>query len=182
MRCQACAPRSHRPLPGWSVGDIVCTIRLLTSIIRAFQDAKGAKKGYALSCAFLRRLVPILHRIGAQLKDEQDHCLYADYAANAQSISAAYEDFARHLETKYLGLSAKDPSKVDKILAIVRWSPDELNEKVQRFKTKTNDAMGPYQTLIVPEFSTKLIKQAPNTNVQPKAPSRQSSACWRSKL
>jgi hypothetical protein len=38
---------------GWSAGDIVTAIEIIRRIIEAFDGAKGAKKQYATSCAFL---------------------------------------------------------------------------------------------------------------------------------
>jgi hypothetical protein len=56
---------------GWSAGDIATAIQIIWHIIEAFDRAKGAKKQYAASCAFLRSLTPVLERMKLQIKNAE---------------------------------------------------------------------------------------------------------------
>jgi hypothetical protein len=130
---------------GWSAGDLVTAMQILHRILRAFDRAKGAKKQYALSCGFLRQLIPVIKRIEIQIRDNQNGEIKGDLSEQFQAVHTAYEDFETYLQKKYNGLSAKEPNRATQILLTIRWSLDELHERVQKFKDQVNDALQVYQ-------------------------------------
>lgn len=141
---------------GFSFGDFVTLIKILNHICKAFDQAKGAKKQYVISCGFLRQLIPVLRRIQAQASDEtKDEHLRDALAVNAQAISDAYTGFDDYLSRKYNGLSSREPSKAKQMLLTVKWGLDEMHEKVQKLKEKVTVAMEPYQTLLLQESTTR---------------------------
>ena len=142
---------------GFSAGDIAMAIQILWRIMKAFDRAKGAKKQYALSCGFLRQLIPVVKRMEMQLKETQDESLHSDLAEQFEAISVAYEDFDSYLAKKYNGLSAKEPIKAKQILLTIRWALDELNDKVQKFKVRVNDALQIYQARMLQEIFNKVM-------------------------
>lgn len=124
--------------------------------MKAFDRAKGAKKQYALSCGFLRQLIPVMKRMQIQLTESQDEQLQSDLGQQFEAINVAYEDFDNYLAKKYNGLSAKEPSRASQILTTIRWTLDELNEKVQKFKDRINDALQVYQAMMLQEIFNKV--------------------------
>lgn len=141
---------------GFSAGDIAMAIQILWRIMKAFDRAKGAKKQYALSCGFLRQLIPVVKRMEMQLKVSHEDELQSDLAEQFEAISVAYEDFDNYLAKRYNGLSAKEPNKAHHILSTIRWALDELNDKVQKFKDRVNDALQVYQARMLQEIFNKV--------------------------
>jgi len=141
---------------GWSAGGIVTAIKILTAVIRAFDQAKGAKKQHAMSCGFLRQLIPILRRIKNQINDAKDDQLRSDLVEHCHAIDDAYKGFDEFLEKRYNGLSAGQPNKTKQIVVTVKWSLDEMHDKVQKMKERTMAAMQPYMTLMTQEVYSKL--------------------------
>ncbi|KAK5127055.1 hypothetical protein LTR85_008414 [Meristemomyces frigidus] len=136
-----------------SFGDIATAIKILNNIIEAFS---GAKKQYAISCGFLRQLVPVLRRMQAQLVAAQGQDLQDDIIAQHEAIGAAYDAFDQYLSKKYDGLSSKDPNKARETLLRVQWSLDELNDRVQKLKDRMSVALQPYQALMLQELNSRI--------------------------
>ncbi|KAI6912448.1 hypothetical protein KC318_g8475 [Hortaea werneckii] len=137
---------------GWSVGDVATAIKILYAIIQAFDESKGAKKKYALSSGFLRQLLPVLRRLEDQIKEVSSEERRQELLANARTINDAYGVFDDYLRNKYSGLSANEPSKFKQILATVKWSLDELHDKVQKLKSDVTAAMQPYMALMLQDI------------------------------
>jgi hypothetical protein len=127
------------PFFGWSAGDIVQSIRVIWTIVEAFDSAKGSKKKYAESRAFLRALVPVLQRIQQYLKNPQQDAYKNDMEVQSQIIGEAYAAFESHLDNR-LGLSSRrmNPKFVAHTLLSAL---DDISEKVQKLKTKVVDAV-----------------------------------------
>ncbi|KAI7534482.1 hypothetical protein KC331_g12537 [Hortaea werneckii] len=137
---------------GYSVGDVVYAIKILYVIIQAFDESKGAKKKYALSSGFLRQLVPVLRRLEDQIPEVSSEERRQELLVNAQTINDAYGVFYDYLRNKYSGLSANEPSKFRQILATMKWSLDELHDKVQKLKSDVTVAMQPYMALMLQDI------------------------------
>ncbi|KAI7460128.1 hypothetical protein KC357_g9054 [Hortaea werneckii] len=137
---------------GYSVGDVVYAIQILYVIIQAFDEHKGAKKKYALSSGFLRQLVPVLQRLEDQIPQVGSEERRQELLVNAQTINDAYGVFYDYLRNKYCGLSPDEPSKFKQILATMRWSLDELHDKVQKLKSDVTVAMQPYMALMLQDI------------------------------
>ena len=144
---------------GWSAGDIVTAIEIIWRIIKAFDEAKGAKKQYAASCAFLRSFTPVLERMKLQIENVASTQLQDDMLIQAETISIAYADFDKYLDKKY-ALSSSKPQDVRRIIASIRWSLDDLHEKVQKLQQKVINAVQLFQTLIVQEIQIQVSKIA----------------------
>ena len=144
------------PAFGWSSGDIAIAIEILSHVLKAFNRAKGAKKQYALSCGFLRQLVPVIKRIQTQIADAKNEELRNDLAEQCVAINAAYDDFDAFLHKRYNGLSAQNAYKAKEILQTIRWSLDELHEKVHKFRDRVNDALQPYKALMLQEVCNRV--------------------------
>lgn len=124
---------------GWSAGDIVTSIKIVQQIVEAFDSAKGAKKQYASSLAFLRALAPVPNRIKRYLENpEQDHDHEA-MSTQGKITSEAYEEFEAHLDKRF-GLSSRQ-SNVRSVLHTLLSVIDELQGKVEKFKNRVVDAM-----------------------------------------
>ncbi|KAK3707120.1 hypothetical protein LTR37_012289 [Vermiconidia calcicola] len=143
---------------GWSAGDVATAVQILAHVLQAFHQTKGAKKQYAASRGFLRQLVPVVRRIRAQREDTANEQLHLDLADQYEAINVAYETFDEYLEKKYNGLSAKNPSKAREILQTIKWSLDELHGQVQKLKSRVNDALPPYQALMVQELCSRVAR------------------------
>ncbi|KAK3722031.1 hypothetical protein LTR37_002847 [Vermiconidia calcicola] len=143
---------------GWSAGDVATAVQILAHVLQAFHQTKGAKKQYAASRGFLRQLVPVVRRIREQLEDTANEPLHLDLADQYEAINVAYETFDEYLEKKYNGLSAKNPSKAKEILQTIKWSLDELHGQVQKLKSRVNDALPPYQALMVQELCSRVAR------------------------
>ncbi|KAI6807223.1 hypothetical protein KC332_g4993 [Hortaea werneckii] len=137
---------------GFSVGDVVIAIKILYAIIQAFDESKGAKKKYALSSGFLRQLVPVLRRLEDQIKEVSSEERRQELLVSAQTINDAYGVFDDYLRNKYSGLSANEPNKFKQILATVKWSLDELHDKVQKLKCDVTAAMQPYMAIMLQDI------------------------------
>jgi hypothetical protein len=144
---------------GWSAGDIVTAIEIIRHIIEAFDGAKGAKKQYATSCAFLRSFTPVLERMKLQIENAASTQLQDDMLIQAETISIAYADFDKYLDKKY-ALSSSKPRDVKRIIASIRWALDDLHEKVQKLQQKVINAVQLFQTLIVQEIQIQVSKIA----------------------
>lgn len=110
------------------------------TIINAFDRAKGAKKQYAASCAFLRALVPIFDGIKVRIETTEEEELQDDMLRQAEIIALAYAKFEDHLEKRH-GLSSRKPREAKKIMTTIIWSMEELNDKVQKMQKKVLDAI-----------------------------------------
>ena len=127
------------PCFGWSAGDIVQSIRVIWTIIEAFDSAKGSKKTYEESRAFLRALVPVLLRIKQYLDKPDQDAYRKDMEVQARIIGEAYALFEAHLD-KRLGLSSRSINA--KFVAhTLRWALDDISEKVHKLKSKVVDAV-----------------------------------------
>jgi hypothetical protein len=144
---------------GWSAGDIVTAIEIIWRIIKAFDGAKGAKKQYAASCAFLRSFTPVLERMKLQIENVASTQLQDDMLIQAETISIAYADFDKYLDKKY-ALSSSKPRDVRRIIASIRWALDDLHEKVQKLQQKVINAVQLFQTFIVQEIQIQVSKIA----------------------
>ncbi|KAI7169031.1 hypothetical protein KC316_g11541 [Hortaea werneckii] len=135
---------------GYSVGDVVYAIKILYVIIQAFDESKGAKKKYALSSGFLRQLVPVLRRLEDQIPEVSSEERRQELLVNAQTINDAYGVFYDYLRNRYSGLSANEPSNFRQIT--MKWSLDELHDKVQKLKSDVTMAMQPYMALMLQDI------------------------------
>jgi hypothetical protein len=124
---------------GWSAGDIAVSIRVIWRLVEAFDNAKGAKKEYGASRAFLRGLIPILQRIQQYLENPEKDQFQKDMIEQGRIIGDAYAAFEEHLD-KRLGLSSRR-SDVRSIVHTIRWSLDDIQDKVQKLKRKIVDAI-----------------------------------------
>jgi hypothetical protein len=77
----------------------------------------------------------------------------------AETISIAYADFDKYLDKKY-ALSSSNPRDVRRIIASIRWSLDDLHEKVRKPQQKVINAVQLFQTLIVQEIQIQVSKIA----------------------
>lgn len=130
---------------GWSVGDIVTAGVVLLHIIKAFDSAKGTKKQFRDSHAFLCGLYLVINYISDETKASS---LPEDARAQVQTISSAYIDFHSYI-LKYAKLDGPDESRLKTILPTIRWTMSELNDKVQKLKTNSLNAIAVMETLIV---------------------------------
>ncbi|KAI7378568.1 hypothetical protein KC336_g19371 [Hortaea werneckii] len=137
---------------GFSVGDVVYAIKILYTVIQAFDESKGAKKKYALSSGFLRQLVPVLERLEDQIKEASSEERRQELLVNAKTIKDAYGVFEDYIRNKYSGLSTDDASKLRQIIAKMKWSIDELHDKVQKLKSDITAAMQPYMALMLQDI------------------------------
>ncbi|KAI6825458.1 hypothetical protein KC367_g8920 [Hortaea werneckii] len=137
---------------GYSVGDVVYAIKILYVIIQAFDENKGAKKKYALSSGFLRQLVPVLDRLKDQIQKASSEERRQQLLVNSQTINDAYGVFDDYIRNKYSALSADEPSKLKQILKTMKWSLDELHDKVQKLKSDVTAAMQPFMALMLQDI------------------------------
>jgi hypothetical protein len=124
---------------GWSAGDIVISIKIVQQVVEAFDSAKGARKQYASSRAFLRALVPVLNRIKQYLENPEEDCDHEAMSSQGKIISEAYEEFEAHLSKRF-GLSSRQSdvrSVVHTLLSVI----DNLQKKVEKFRSKVVDAV-----------------------------------------
>lgn len=130
---------------GWSAGDIATACLVLIHVIKAFDDVKGANKQYRESHAFLCGLYLVVNYVS---DDTKASSLSDEARAQVQSISNAYTDFHAYI-LKYTRIDNPDKSRLKSILPTIRWSMHELNDKVQKLKTNSLNAIAIMETLIV---------------------------------
>ena len=136
---------------GWSAGDLAAATQIICHVINAFDRAKGSKNQYAASCAFLRTLGPVLERVKLQIEATESGKLQNDMLIQAEVIINAYTGFEAYLDKRH-GLSARRPSDVSRVVATIKWSFDELHDKVQRLQEKIINAVQLFQTPIIQEI------------------------------
>ena len=155
---------------GRSAGDLAAAIQIICHIINAFDRAKGSKKQYAASCAFFRAFGPVLERVKLQIEATESGKLQNDMLIQAEVIINAYTGFEAYLDKRH-GLSARRPSDVSHVVATIKWSFDELHDKVQKLQEKIINAVQLFQTLIIQEIQSQV-----NCIAGDMAASRQSGA------
>ncbi|KAI7324604.1 hypothetical protein KC315_g8225 [Hortaea werneckii] len=147
---------------GFSVGDVVYAIKILYTVIQAFDESKGAKKKYALSSGFLRQLVPVLQRLEDQIKEASSKERRQELLVNAKTIKDSHGVFEDYIRNKYSGLSTDDASKLRQIIATMKWSLDELHDKVQKLKSDISAAMQPFMALMLQDIYVSVEEMAKN--------------------
>lgn len=130
---------------GWSVGDVVSVCVILTHVIKAFDNAKGTQKHYRDSHAFLCGLFLVVSYVS---DDEKAASLPEDAKTQIQSISNAYSDLHAYI-LKFAKIDKPDKTRLQSVLPTIKWTMNELNDKVQKMKTNSLSAISIMETLIV---------------------------------
>jgi hypothetical protein len=144
---------------GWSVGDVVCAIKFLTELVKAFDSAKGASSKYRDSVQFLNGLILVVGRLKVycQTIEERrigrdDQSFQGDYMVQIGVIMSSIS----HLETQLNGQAVLGAEKLSlqKIAKTIKsvWSDAGLaHNYVQELKAKISDHVSILQMLITLE-------------------------------
>jgi hypothetical protein len=88
---------------------------------------------------FLKAFVPVLQRIQQYLENPEDDKYAKDMLAQGTVVWKAYSDFQTHLEKRHgLSLRQSDPRS---IVDTIRWSLDDVADRVQKLRSRVIDAM-----------------------------------------
>jgi len=95
---------------GWSVGDLVAAIKLLTEVAATLDDVGGASSEYQESARFLRSLIHTLEplrnldNINISVSYKEEIC------SEVESIRVPVEDFLSFIKKYEAGLGAQAPT------------------------------------------------------------------------
>ncbi|KAL6719451.1 hypothetical protein ACLMJK_003691 [Lecanora helva] len=133
------------PLFGWSAGDVVQSIKIITKLCRAFKEEGGSASQFSETVAFLDGFIGVLDSI----KDFAGSSSNAKYSAeiNTQTklIDGPYKEFQAYLLRFKPSLGAgSSKSFLRRSPRKVQWAMNELSEvsgKVIRFKKAVSDPL-----------------------------------------
>jgi len=140
------------PLFGWSVGDVVTTIKILYAIGSTFKESTGATKQFTDTASWLESFASDLARITDLVAKYHDPQQPAQWTQNivdhVKTINAYYTEFEKYLQkfdkalSSKTDLSSKTASNLVQTAAKkVGWTLRELNGKVESLKSGVNEPL-----------------------------------------
>jgi anaerobic ribonucleoside-triphosphate reductase len=123
------------PLFGWSAGDIVTPIKILSTIAGAFKEATGAKSQFAEASTWLESFASDLERMNEYTTENPDAKYTKNIIEQVASIHSHYAEFEMYLQKFDNGLSStRDASVITVVVKKIKWTFKELKGKVDSLK------------------------------------------------
>lgn len=140
------------PFFGWSAGDIVLTVQILTQIASAFRKAGGAKDSYAETHLWLTSFSRVLERVRIYANTTPAGTHRNDILAQIAIIDPRYKIFEDYLSKYDKSLSSQSSrSAIKAAFRTIRWSIKELKGHVDSLKHKSSDSVTQLVLLLVLE-------------------------------
>jgi hypothetical protein len=120
---------------GWSAGDIVKAIEILTVVIKAFKDAGGAASRFQEEAGFLESIMKTLLHVQDYVTRHPDDKWAVDIVQLASRLNAALESIRKSHEkyAKHLGLSRHSKMSKFRIApTVVRYTIRDLAGDVNK--------------------------------------------------
>jgi hypothetical protein len=140
------------PLFGWSAGDIVVTIQLLSHIASAFRKAGGAKDSHAETHNWLTSFSRVLERVRGYANTTSAGTHRDDILAQIAIIDPQYKRFEDYLSKYDKALSSQATGSVVKTaFRTAQWNVKELKGQIDTLKQKVSDPVTYLVLLLVLE-------------------------------
>ncbi|KAK2760870.1 hypothetical protein FQN54_002110 [Arachnomyces sp. PD_36] len=138
---------------GWSVGDIIQGIRVVSSVCQAFSSTKGAEAHFADTISFLRGLRATLEAIEQHVSDA-DGNMKGKYSAHVlgilETIEPPFKKFAEYVEGYRPALEVSSrKSTIRKAGKKTKWAVEHL-DKLSGKTAELKDAIASPLSLIMP--------------------------------
>jgi hypothetical protein len=125
---------------GWSVGDIVASIRIAADVAKAFKETGGASSRYKQSQDFLTGFRITLEHLKRYAEDNPNDTYIGDLNDQLARIESPWKDFKVFVDKYEKSLDeASQRSRFLKTPRIVKWTIKDLTgevEKLERAITK----------------------------------------------
>lgn len=137
------------PLFGWSAGDIVVSIKILSQVADAFSESGGAKDQYAETSTWLRSFAEDLERVKEYVDENPTGKYTENIRQQVSNIGPHYNQFEKYLQRFEPALSSKSTvSIVRKAVKKVRWAVKELKGHVESLKVAVSGPLTSISLLI----------------------------------
>lgn len=138
---------------GWSVGDIIQGIKVVTAVCRAFSSTKGAEAHFADTVSFLRGLQATLQAIEQHVTDADGNPT-GKYSAHImgilETIEPPFKSFEKYVEgyQPAFGVNSRK-STLKRAKKKVEWAVEHL-DKLSGKTSELKDAIASPMGLVVP--------------------------------
>lgn len=123
------------PLFGWSVGDVVTSIKILYAIAGAFKDATGAGSQFAETSIWLESFASDLKRVTEYTSENPNARYTKNMIEQVARINDNYAVFEKYLQKYEKGLSSTaEANMISAAVKKVKWALKELKGKVDSMK------------------------------------------------
>ena len=133
------------PLFGWSAGDVVRSIQIITKLCKAFREEGGAASHFAETVAFLDAFLRVLNAIKDFSNSQSDTKYGAEINAQISLIDGPYTKFEAYLLKFKPSPGAESSStSIRKASKKTQWAMHELSEvsgKASQFKKAVKDPL-----------------------------------------
>ena len=130
------------PLFGWSAGDIVVSIKILSHVAEAFHESGGAKDQHAECSTWLKSFADDLERVKEYVNEHPDAKHTKNIKDQIKNISPHYALFEKYLQGFDKAFdSTSSVTNIEKAAKKAKWAIKELKGHVDELKMGVNGPM-----------------------------------------
>lgn len=137
------------PAFGFSVGDIIAGVKLLTQVISAFKETGGAKTAYGAELSFVTGLKATFEQLKKFVDRDPNGELPRDINKLLETISKPWQDFKDFLQDYEASLGeASTQSKLRKTPRTVQYTIKVISGKIDKLRQQISQPLQAINALL----------------------------------